>query len=360
MKTEFNYILKNFVERFLMDKQTDKNEQKLSTGPTGKALVTGANGFVGSHLVEWLLSKGYQVICLVRKTSNLRWLSGLEVEYVYADVKEKDSLKDVIKDVDFVFHAAGLTKAKNREEYFKANCRGTKNLIEACVEHNPRIKRFVYISSQAAVGPGKDEKPLDETAPCNPITDYGKSKLEGEKIVLEFSSQLPVTIIRPPAVYGPRDPDILSFFKVANKGFRTLLGKGVRYLSLCYIEDLMDGIILAAESPKGIGQIYFIADDQIYSWEEAFRIVAKVINKKTITLKIPKAFLYAIAFVSENIARIMGKPTVINVQKVREITQQYWLCDVSKAKKELGFSPQYKLEEGAKKTVRWYRERGWL
>jgi dihydroflavonol-4-reductase len=337
-----------------MDKESAENKQRL------KALVTGANGFVGSHLVEGLLSKGYQVICLVRKTSNLRWLSGLNVEYVNADISEKGSLKNVLEDIDFVFHVAGLTKAKSKEEYFKANYEGTKNLLEACVKDNPQIKRFVYISSQAAVGPGKDDRSLDETAPCNPITDYGKSKLEGEKIVLEYSSKLPVTIIRPPAVYGPRDSDILSFFKVTNYGFKTFFGKGESYLSLCYIEDLINGIILAAESPKATGQIYFIADDQIYSWKEAFRIVAKVLNKKTITLRIPKVFLYAIAFVLENVARLLGKPTVINMQKVREITQKYWLCDVSKAKKELGFSPKYSLEEGAKKTVRWYKEKGWL
>ena len=345
-----------------MDKESAKNKQK------PKALVTGANGFVGSHLVEGLLFKGYHVICLVRKTSNLRWLSGLNVEYVYADISEKESLsrkagafgKNVLKNVDFVFHVAGLTKAKSKEEYFKANYEGTKNLLEACVKDNPQTKRFVYISSQAAVGPGKDDRPLDETAPCNPITDYGKSKLKGEEVVLEYSSKLPVTIIRPPAVYGPRDSDILSFFKVANYGFKTFFGKGESYLSLCYVEDLIDGIILAAESPKATGQIYFIADDEIYSWREAFRIVAKVLNKKTITLRIPKVFLYTIAFVSENIARVLGKPTVINVQKVREITQKYWLCDVSKAKRGLGFSPKYKLEEGAKKTVRWYKEKGWL
>jgi dihydroflavonol-4-reductase len=337
-----------------MDKESVENKQK------SKALVTGANGFVGSHLVEGLLSKGYHVICLVRKTSNLRWLCGLNVEYVYADISEKDSLKNVSKDVDFIFHVAGLTKAKSNEEYFKANYEGTKNLLEACVKDNPQIKRFVYISSQAAVGPGTNEQPLDETAPCNPITHYGKSKLEGEKIVLEFSSKLPVAIIRPPAVYGPRDSDILSFFKVVNHGFKTFFGKGESFLSLCYVEDLIDGMILAAESPKATDQIYFIADDQIYSWRESFRIVAKVLNKKTITLRIPKVFLYAIAFVSENIARLLGKSTVINMQKIREITRKYWLCDVSKAKKELGFSPKYPLEEGAKKTVKWYKEKGWL
>jgi dihydroflavonol-4-reductase len=349
-----------------MNKDSAKNKQKLSVESQlsqmtiGKALVTGANGFVGSHLVERLLSRDYRVISLVRKTSNLRWLSGLKVEYVYADISEKDSLKNVSKDVDFVFHVAGLTKAKSKEEYFRANYQGTKNLIEACVEDNPQIKRFVYISSQAAVGPGKDGQPLDETAPGNPITDYGKSKLEGEKIVLECSSRLPVTIIRPPAVYGPKDSDILSFFKVANKGFKTLLGKGESYLSLCYIEDLVEGIILAAESPKAIDQIYFIADDRIYSLREAFEIIAQVLNKKAITLRIPNIFLFMVAFISENIFSLLGKPTVINMQKAKEITQKYWLCDVSKAKRDLGFSPKYRLEEGAKKTVRWYKENGWL
>lgn len=348
-----------------MNKEAAKNKQKLSAGSIGKALVTGANGFVGSHLVERLLSRGYQVTCLVRKTSNLRWLSGLNVEYVYANISEKDTLKNALKEIDFVFHVAGLIKkysclAKSKEEYFKVNYKGTRNLLEVCLEGNPQIKRFVYISSQAAMGPGKDEQPLDETSPCNPITNYGKSKLKGEKIVLEYSSKLPVTIIRPPALYGPRDSDFLIIFGIVNKGLKTVLGKGESYVNLCYIEDLIDGIILAAESPKAIGQIYFIADDQVYPRREIPEIIAKVLNKKTITLRIPNALLFTVAFVSENIFRLLGKPVLLNVQKVKEISQKYWVCDVSKAKKELGFSPKYKLEEGAGKTARWYKEKGWL
>ncbi len=337
-----------------MDKPAAENERELT------ALVTGANGFVGSHLVEGLLSRGYQVTCLVRKTSNLRWLSGLKVKYLYADISQKESLKDVLTEVDYVLHLAGLTKAKNREEYLKANYQGTKNLIEVCIHDNPQMKRFVYVSSQAAVGPGKDGKPLDETAPCNPITDYGRSKLEGEKIVLGHSSEVPVTIIRPPAVYGPRDSDILGFFKVANKGLKTLFGRGESYMSMCYVGDLADGIILAAENPRAVGRTYFVADDKSYSWREAFQIIAKILNKRTITIRIPKSILYTIAFFSENMFRLLGKPAVFNVQKVRELTQRYWLCDVSRAKRELSFSPQHTLEEGAKKTVQWYKERGWL
>lgn len=208
------------------------------TDDSSKALVTGANGFVGSHLVEALLHRGYRVRCLVRKTSNLRWLSGLNVEYVYCDIAEKDSLRDAVRGVDFVFHCAGLTKARNREEYFKANAEGTKNLVEVCLKHNPELKRFVYVSSQAAVGPGSDEKPLNEEAPCRPVTHYGESKLEGEKIVLAYVSRLPITIVRPPAVYGPRDTDILGFFKVANSRFRVSFGLGQSFLSLVYVKDL--------------------------------------------------------------------------------------------------------------------------
>ncbi len=334
--------------------------KNLSTGSKGKALVTGANGFVGSHLVEALLSKGYQVRCLVRKTSNLRWLAGLKVEYAYADIAERDSLKDVIRELDFIFHVAGLTKAKTKEEYFEVNALGTKNLIEACLNENPNIRRFVYISSQAAVGPGNDKKPLEERTACRPITYYGESKLEGERIVLKHSSSLPVTVIRPPAVYGPRDPDMLGFFKIANKGFRISFGWGESFLSLVYVKDLVEGVIRAAENPKSAGQIYFIADDRCYSWSEAFKIIARALNKKTIPLRIPKSLVFLMAFISENLGKLSGKTLAFNLQKAKEITQRYWLLDVSKAKSELGFSPEYGLKRGAEETVRWYKEEGWL
>jgi dihydroflavonol-4-reductase len=327
---------------------------------SGKALVTGANGFVGSHLVEGLLRNGYQVRCLVRKTSNLKWLSGLNVEYVYGDIADKDSLTGAVQGVDVVFHCAGLTKARSREEYFKANAEGTRNLVSVCLENNPDVKRFVYVSSQAAVGPGADEKPLDETAPCRPITYYGESKLEGEKIVLENLSRLPVTIVRPPAVYGPRDTDVLGFFKAANYGFRISFGFGQSFLSLVYVKDLVDGIILAAENPQSVGQTYFIADDTVYSWKEAFEIIARVLDKRTIPLRIPRSFVFFVAFITQSFCALFGKAAVLNVQKAREITRRYWGLDVFKAKAQLGFSPAHDLVNGAEETVKWYKEMGWL
>jgi nucleoside-diphosphate-sugar epimerase len=325
-----------------------------------RALVTGANGFVGSHLVEGLLDKGYQVKCLVRKTSNLKWLSGLDVEYVYGDISQKDSLKEAVRNVDFVFHSAGLTKAKTREDYFVANAEGTKNLIETCIAENPKLNRFIYIGSQAAVGPGIDMRPTDETTSCRPVTYYGESKLEGEKIALNYVSQLPITIIRPPAVYGPRDTEVLGFFKVVNSGFRISFGIGECYISLVYVKDLVDGIILAAESPRAVGHTYFIADDRVYSWREAFYIIAGALNKKTIPARIPKSLVFFLAFLAEKFCLLLGKTPAFNTQKAKEITQLYWGLDISRAKTELGFFTKFPLDKGAVETVKWYREKGWL
>ena len=325
-----------------------------------KALVTGGNGFVGSHLVEALLFKGYEVFCLVREKSDLRFLCGLNLEYRYGDLTDIDSLKKALKGIDFVFHVAGLTKAKNKEEYFKANALGTKNLISACFEVNPFIQRFIYVSSQAAAGPCKSFYLMDENDRCQPITDYGRSKLEGEKEVLSFKDKIPVTIIRPPAVYGPRDKDILFFFRMANKGLIPIFGFKESYLSLIYVKDLTRGITLAAESQKSSGQIYFMADEKIYSWSEALRTIQNSLGVKAFKLRIPKFILFTFASFSQMLARLKGESALINLQKAQELTQRFWLCNISKAKNELSFFPEYDLEKGALETIKWYKENRWL
>jgi len=325
-----------------------------------KALVTGANGFVGSHLVEHLLSRGYEVICLARKTSDLTFLAGLKLEFRYGDITDINSIKEALKGVDSVFHLAGLTRARTKEEYFRVNALGTKNLISACSGINPRIKRFIYVSSQAASGPCRDFQALNENAECRPVTDYGKSKLEGEKEVLSFMDKIPITIIRPPAVYGPRDKDILFFFKMVNKGIIPLFGFRESYLSLVYVKDLAHGIILSAENKNGVGKTYFMADEKFYSWSEAGETVKKVLGVKAFKLRIPKFLLFTFATFSEMIAKLKAESALVNLQKAREISSRYWLCDISKAKDELGFSTEYDLERGAEETVKWYKEKGWL
>ena len=325
-----------------------------------KALVTGSNGFVGSHLVEALLSRGYEVTCLIRKTSNLRWLQGLNIEFVYGELIAKDSLKNAVSGKDFVFHLGGLTKAKTKEDYYTANHLGTKNLVEAVDESNPGIQRMVYVSTQAVVGPGNDMTPLDEDAPCNPITDYGKSKLLGEEAVLSYKDKLPVTVVRPPAIYGPRDTEIFLFFKYIQNHIKPLFGFKENYLSLVYVKDLVEGICLAAESKKAVGQIYFTANEHPSSFSQAEEAIQKALDVKAMTVRIPVPLFVFFGFVSQLLSNLKGEAASFNPQKAREISARFWICDVSKAKRELGFETKYSLEQGAIETVRWYKQNGWL
>lgn len=327
---------------------------------TPKALVTGSNGFVGSHLVEALLSRGYEVSCLIRKTSNLRWIQGLKVSFIYGELKDKESLKKAVKGQNFVFHLGGVTKAKERQDYYKANYQGTKNLVEAVCESNPGIKRFIYVSSQAVMGPGQNMTPLNENSPCNPITDYGKSKLMGENAVLAYKDKLPITIIRPPGVYGPRDTEIFIFFKLIRNHIKPLFGFRENYLSLVYVKDLVFGICLAAESEKAIGQIYFIANEKPSSFSDAQDLIQKALRVKAMTVRIPVFMFIFSAFLSQLFSSLKGEVASFNPQKAREISERFWICDITKARRELGFTPKYSLEQGAIETVDWYKQNGWL
>ncbi len=324
-----------------------------------KALVTGGTGFIGSHLVDELLNRGYEVRCIVRNTSNLKWLEGKDVEIFKGSLFDVDFLKGALKDVDYVYHIAGVTKGKNYWDYYRGNVETTKNLLEACLE-NQRLKKFVLASSLAAVGPGENSIPVDETKPYNPITSYGKSKAEAEKVTLSFKDKLPITIVRPPSVYGPRDTYTFEIFKYIKFGFLPVVLPSEQILSLVYVSDLVDGFILAGESEKATGEVYFISGDEICTWKEIESVVLKTLDKKVIRIKIPASILYSISFISELIFKLQGKASPLNLEKIRDIRQKNWACSIEKAKKELGYSPKVSLEEGMRITINWYIENKWL
>jgi len=325
-----------------------------------KALVTGATGFVGSHLAAELLKRGYQVSVLVRKTSDLSGLLNTGVELVFGDVADKESLKKIFFDFDYIFHVAGLIKAKNLDDFFKANAQGTKNLLEVLFDSGYPVSRFVLISSTAACGPSLNDQPKKETDLCQPVSIYGKSKLEGEKIALEFSHKIPITIIRPPAIYGPKDRQLLNFFKLVKWGIIPLVGKNENCFSVVYVQDLVDAIILAAENPKAEGEIYFIADGEIYHWEKAGDIAAEVWGKKPFKFTPPKFLLYITAVMSELLGKFSGKAPYLTRRKLEEIHYRYWVCDISKAKTELNFKPKFDFRRGAQETINWYKQNKWL
>jgi len=327
-----------------------------------KALVTGATGFVGSHVAELLHKRGYEVRCTVRKTSNLRWLENKPFELVEVSFSDPESLRQAVLGVDYIFHVGGSIAAKNLDAFIKSNRDGTKNLLGAVLKYNPDVKRFLYVSSQTVAGPSDSlEKPINEDKPGKPLTSYGKSKKAAEEEVLKLKDKLPVTIVRPSAVYGPRDEGIYPMFKLAKQGLGTLVGFNPQYLTLIHSDDLARGIIDAAESQKTIGQTYFLSSEEAYSWDKVYDAMKKGLNKKNILLiKLPHFLVLGIAGISEFFGKFSKKPPIFNYDKGIDFIQTYWTCSVEKAKRDFGFRQQVSIEDGVKNTLDWYIENKWI
>ncbi|MDI6889901.1 MAG: NAD(P)-dependent oxidoreductase [Thermodesulfovibrionales bacterium] len=319
-----------------------------------KALVTGATGFIGSHLCEELVRRGYEVTCLVRETSNLKWVEDIALKFITGDCESVESLLDAVVGFDHVFHLAGLTKACSEDDFFCVNAKGTENLIKAVAKKNPKLKRFVYLSSLAAAGPSMNGSPLREDSEPRPVSSYGRSKLEGEKAVLRYKGSIPVTILRASAVYGPRDRDLFIFFKMLKKGIFPHWGKC--YYSLLYVDDLIQGVVLAAENRRAEGEIYFLSDSKFYTNEEIATEISSALDAKVIRLRVPRFIMPFFAYIGERIDR----HGIINRDKMNELSHSHWICDTKKAREELGFIPRVGIKEGIKWTADWYRIHRWL
>jgi nucleoside-diphosphate-sugar epimerase len=323
-----------------------------------RVLVTGANGFIGSHLVDDLLWKGYEVAALIRESSDLRWLRGKKVELIYGDLVGKERLPS-LKGFAHIFHLGGITRALRKRDFYRTNHEGTERLIDVA-RHIRGLKRFVYLSSQAAAGPAPVERPQKEEDPLCPVSPYGKSKLHGEEVVLNCRDKFHVTILRPCAIYGPRDAYMLELFKRISKGYFPVLGRAPIYLSFCYVEDLVQSLLLSVQRDYPSGEVFFIADGERYTLDFFADVVSSILHIKLRKIRIPLwvAWFYATAADGWGLAR--RRPALFSQSKCAEASQRNWVCDISKAKKQLGFRPRFRLEAGLKVTLRWYREKGWL
>jgi nucleoside-diphosphate-sugar epimerase len=326
-----------------------------------KVLVTGATGFLGSHLAELLVEEGHEVRAIVRKSSNVKLLEKLGVELAYASLETGDALEAALEGVDAVVHGAGIVKAKRPEEFYTVNAGGTQNLVDAALAHGKDIRRFVYVSSLAAHGFNEAGGPRPLDVESNPVTHYGRSKLEGERYVLSKKDELPVTVIRPPAIYGPRDTEMIAFFKVVAGRVVPFLGDSRRKLSLVYAPDCARAILLALTEEHPSGRVYFVEDGRTYSQEEFVSIVEDAIGKKALLkVPIPIGVVRAAAVGSELFGRLAGKAVMLTRDKVNELDAEQLCAAADPIREELGWRAEVQLEEGARRSVAWYRAEGLL
>jgi nucleoside-diphosphate-sugar epimerase len=303
------------------------------------ALVTGATGFVGSHLVDVLLDRGWRVAALVRRSSNLRWIEGKPVARIDPDTP-------AFPDCDVLFHVAGTIRADTYAAYLEGNRDLAVRVFEAA-----RTRRFVHVSSLAAAGPGED---VDETMLCRPLSLYGRSKREGEEEIWKRRHRIPVTVIRPPVVYGPRDFGLFDLYRTVSRGLRPEIG-GPKRISIVHVRDLVEGIVAAAESVAGANQVFYLSNEAKVEISQVMGMIAGALGNKTLRLGIPDRVVRFLAAIVEDAASVLGKRTMFGRDKALEMTQKAWGCNPGKAGKLLGWRARKPLGEGMAETVAWYR-----
>jgi len=322
-----------------------------------KALLTGGTGFIGSHLTEFLLDKRAEVFALVRDPHNLKWLKGLNIHLVKGDLLSIPSLPS---DIDHVFHIAGLTNSSNVADYYTVNHQGTASLFKSLHDQKIFPRKIICLSSLAAIGPSLDGNPVQESNPPHPITAYGKSKLMGEAEALRFKEVYPIVILRAPAVIGPRDKDFLSYFKWMKQGALLALGSKQKYMSLCYVKDLVRAFFLCSQKELKSGEIFNIGNPNPCSYDELGILAGQAMGKKLKKVIVPISVSYLIALIGEIGGRINKKASFINLEKLKRLNQRNWIADMEKTRKKLSFKPQYSLREAVQETINWYLKHNWL
>ncbi len=324
------------------------------------AFVTGANGFVGSHLVRALLAQGHAVRALVRPTADRSRISELPIEWVTGDLDDTNALAQGCQGARWVFHLAARVKAPDLEAYRHANAAGTGNLLEAALTATDTIERFVFLSSMAAGGPSTNGKPRTEDDPNDPQTPYGISKFEGEMLVRAHADRLPVAIVRAPAIYGPEDTEVLGFFQAVDWHVKPIFSGRPSRLSIVHVSDLVDGILLAATIPSATGETFYVAEPEIYDMATMEDIIQDSLGTWALRILIPKPLLMGIATVCEWVGKAGGFTPKLNRDKAADFLQTDWTCSVAKAEQLLGFQAKIPFARGARQTVEWYRAKGWL
>jgi nucleoside-diphosphate-sugar epimerase len=331
-----------------------------------RILVTGASGFIGSGLVSALVDAGHDVCALMRSSASSEYLKGVRFTRISGDLGDQESMVRACENIEVVYHVAGLTRARNKEEFFKFNAEATKNLASAAVKSGT-VKKFIYISSLAASGPSIGLSPRLESEPDAPVSMYGESKLRAELYLDEFKDRLDFICIRPPMVYGPRDTNVFTFFKTIQKQWMPILPAktptGHKYYSAIHVDDLIAAMIAAIHAPDADyknGERFFVTDGQIYTYERIMGVIAAELKVKPFRIKIPEALINSLAAVGTVAGKMFNTSYQLNRDKLKELQPDYWICSSQKAFDHFKFKPKYTMESGIPHTVAWYKVNGWL
>lgn len=325
-------------------------------------LVTGASGFLGSHVVEQLSQANRPVRALVRRSSNVSFLKTLpHVELAYGSVDDQKSVLAAMEGVDAVVHAAGLVKARGPAEFHSINTEGTQNLLTAALRFKDEIRRFVLVSSQAAGGPSDAAgTPVTIGKETEPVTHYGRSKLAAEHAALALKDELPVTILRPPAIYGPRDREILIFFKSVHKGILPLTNPLDAKYSMIYGPDCASACVRAVDADLPSGSTFYVDDGAPVTFQEMIHAVERALGTRAwVRLPLPRPVVRTAAFFSELYGSLTNQAVMLTRDKCNELFHQ-WVCDGHQAREQLDWSPRVQFVEGVQLTAAWYKQAGWL
>lgn len=327
-----------------------------------RVLITGASGFVGHHLVDAAVQAGMKVYAAVRPSSDVAHLQSFDIRYTLLDLNDTAALVRELeeKQYHYIIHAAGITKAKTEQEYNKVNAGYTQKLALAAVEADIPLKKFVFISSLAALGPVvySELNPINEQSKAQPVTTYGKSKLLAEQYLAEIQD-LPLVVLRPTAVYGPREKDIFVLLKTLNLGLEPYISNKPQWLSFVYVKDLARAVIQALDA--GIHHAsYNVSDGNSYDRYALATITKRILGKKSVRFHLPLGVVSVMARLLEAAYAASSKMPVLNQEKLNELAAENWNCSIDRIRQDLGFVPEYDLEKGLAHTLKWYKENNWL
>ncbi len=323
-----------------------------------KIFMTGASGFLGSHTAELLHQRGHQIQALVRPSSQTTHLTKLKIPFVLGALPHCEKFEENLEDQDVIIHIAAVVKALSKKDFIYQNALSTHSLVKSLLKLKNKPKKLIYISTIAVHDPNQSEDFCLASEQCQALSYYGYSKLESELALSVLKEEMPVTILRPPVIYGERDWELYPLMKSIQRGFAPVLGKGEKQFSMCYVKDVAEAIARLVERQNPNSEIFCLDDGEEHSWKSVAEHIAKAFNREVKFFSIPEFVFTLAAALNQTWSQIRRKPSVFTLNKLKEMRQERWICGNQKLQQAIGWKPQTALTEGLHVTLNYYRSLG--